>query len=135
MINFAPGVELNTWIGPGGVLDSLGPTGWDAVGEQVYDLGLSQPDYQAKIVSRMTVLSNKYGPAKVLLGNKYRPDSPNTSVSPSSLVNLSTTAQALTQLRNAGINIRGAFVWTIQSDSDQSFAWSNTIGGEILSHP
>ncbi|MDP3156447.1 MAG: fibronectin type III domain-containing protein [Archangium sp.] len=135
IINFAPGPELSTWIGPGGVLEQLGPNGWDAIGEQVYDLGLSQAGYQAKIVERMTALTNKYGAAKVLLGNKYRPDSPTTSVSPVSLVSLSTTGQALTQLRNAGINIRGAFVWTIQSDSDQSFAWANTIGADILSRP
>ena len=52
-----------------------------------------------------------------------------------SLVNLSTTTQSLAQLRSAGINIRGSFVWTIQSDSDQSFAWANTVGADILSHP
>ncbi len=135
IINFAPGPELSTWIGPGGVLEQLGPNGWDAIGEQVYDLGLSQAGYQAKIVERMTALTNKYGAAKVLLGNKYRPDSPNTSVSPVSLVTISTTGQALTEIRNAGINIRGAFVWTIQSDSDQSFAWANTIGADILRNP
>ncbi len=135
IINFAPGPELSSWIGPGGVLEALGPNGWDAIGEQIYDLGLSQAGYQAKIVERMTALTNQYGAAKVLLGNKYRPDSPNASDSPVSLVNLSTTGQALTQLRDAGINIRGAFVWTIQSDSDQSFAWAKTIGADILSHP
>lgn len=136
IINFAPGPELNTWIGPGGVLEQLGPNGWDAIGEQIYDLGLSsQAAYQARIVARMTALTNKYGAAKVLLGNKYRPDSPSTWVDPISLVHLSTTTQALSQLRGAGINIRGSFVWTIQSDSDQSFAWANTVGADILSHP
>ena len=72
IINSAPGTDLSTWVGPTGVLDTLGPNGWDAVGEQIYDLGLSPADYQTRITTRMTVLANKYGANKVILGNKYR---------------------------------------------------------------
>ena len=135
IINSAPGPDLASWVGPAGVLDTLGPDGWDAVGEQVYDQGLSQPDDQAKIVSRMTALAKKYGATKVILGNKYRQESPSSPFDPSACVALTTTADALKQLRAAGINIRGSFVWTVQSDSDQSYDWATTIGGDILSHP
>ncbi|MFL5321193.1 MAG: glycosyl hydrolase family 18 protein [Myxococcaceae bacterium] len=135
IIACAPGADLSTWVGPSGVLDTLGVGGWDAVGEQIYDMGLSPSDYQAKIVNRMTVLANKYGADKVVLGNKYRRDSPSTPDDPTAYVPISTTTAALSDLRGAGINIRGSFVWTIQSDSDQSYAWSSGVGGDILAHP
>ena len=52
-------------------------------------------------------------------------------------VDISTTKSALTSLRSAGVNIRGAFVWTVQSDADAGYLWqaANGVGGEILSHP
>ena len=135
IINSAPGAGLATWVGAGGVLDTLGVNGWDAVGEQIYDLNLSPDEYRAKIVSRMTTLSKKYGADKVVLGNKYRQDSPSGPYEPMNYVPIATTVQALGDLRGAGINLRGSFVWTIQSDSDQAYAWSSGVGGDILAHP
>jgi chitinase len=137
IICFAPGPNLQTWIGAGGVLDTLGPNGWDAVGEQLYDLNVSEADNRTAIVNRMTALSNKYGPSKVLLGNKYRADAPGQAVSANSVVDIATTRSALTELRSAGKNIRGSFVWTIQSDSDQAYSWSSStgVGGWILANP
>lgn len=138
IICFAPGINLQTWVGAGGVLDALGLDGWDAVGEQVYDLGLSESAYASTIVSRVTALSDKYGAAKTLLGNKYKNDSGTTLADPSNnFVDLATTKGALTTLRAGGRNIRGASTWTAQSDSDAAFAWQGAsgVGGDILSHP
>lgn len=138
IICFAPGVNVATWVGSGGVLDQLGPNGWDAVGEQIYDQGISESDYQSLIVSRMTALANKYGADKVVLGNKYKDDSGTSLADPSNnFVDIATTKAALSSLRSAGLNIRGAFTWTIQSDSDVSFPWQGPsgVGGDVLSHP
>lgn len=137
IICFAPGPNLQTWVGTGGVLDTLGPNGWDAVGEQLYDLNLSEAANRAAIITRMTALSKKYGPSKVLLGSKYRSDGPGRAVSPNSIVDIATTRSALIELQGAGRSIRGSFVWTIQSDSDQSYSWSGArgVGGWILSNP
>ena len=139
IICFAPGPNLSSWIGAGGVLDTLGSNGWDAVGEQLYDLGQSEAAYQSSIVSRMTALSNKYGASKVLLGNKYKNDSGTSLSDPSNnFVDLATTKAALASLRASGKNIRGSFHWTIQSDSDIGpYAWAgaNGVGGDILRNP
>ena len=140
IIAAAPGVNLSSWVGSGGILDSLGSSGWDLVGEQVYDWGVSESVYRSMIIDRMTVLSTKYGASKVVLGNKYKTDEGGVSTlaDPSNVsVDISTTKSALTSLRSAGVNIRGAFVWTVQSDADAGYLWqaANGVGGEILSHP
>ena len=111
--------------------------GFGMTGEQLYDMNVSEADNRAAIISRMTALSNKYGPSKVLLGNKYRADAPGQAVSANSVVDLATTRSALSELRSAGKSIRGSFVWTIQSDSDQSYDWSRStgVGGWILANP
>ena len=139
IICFAPGPNLSSWIGAGGVLDTLGPGGWDAVGEQVYDLDQSEAAYQATIVNRMTALADKYGAHKVLLGNKYKNDSGTSLDDPGGkCVNIATTKAALSTLRASGINIRGSFLWTIQTDSGiGSYTWAGTygVGGDILRNP
>jgi chitinase len=136
IINCAPAPEQPSWVGAGGILDRLGVGGWDAVGEQLYgQVGVTPAEYKLKIIARMTALSNKYGSSKVMLGTTYRQESPSAAPDPSGGVPIATAVQSLTDLRASGINIRGAFLWTIQSDSDQSFAWSTGVGGDILSHP
>ncbi|MBC7645150.1 MAG: hypothetical protein H7123_08485, partial [Thermoleophilia bacterium] len=137
IICFAPGPNLATWVGAGGVLDTLGPGGWDAVGEQLYDLNVSESEHQTQVINRMAALTDKYGASKVLLGNKYRQDNPNMAYEPNMVIDISTTKAALATLRASGRNIRGSFVWTIQSDGDQGYAWqgSSGVGGDILAHP
>ena len=139
IICFAPGVNLASWVGAGGVLDTLGAAGWDAVGEQIYDQGLSQADYQHLIVSRMTALAKKYGASKVLLGNKYKSDNSPSQANPDgNFVDIATTKAALATLRSAGVNLRGAFHWTIQGDADVGpyrWAGSGGVGGDILARP
>ena len=139
IICFAPGPNLSSWIGAGGVLDTLGTNGWDAVGEQIYDMGQSEAGYQSSIVNRMTALANKYGANKVLLGNKYKNDSGTSLYDPSNnFVDLATTKAALATLRSSGKNIRGSFHWTIQGDSDvgpYTWAGANGVGGDILRNP
>ena len=139
IICFAPGPNLSSWIGAGGVLDTLGTNGWDAVGEQIYDLGQSEAGYQSTIVNRMTALANKYGPSKVLLGNKYKNDSGTSLYDGSNnFVDIATTKAALAALRSSGKNIRGSFHWTIQGDSDvgpYNWAGANGVGGDILRNP
>ena len=79
--------------------------------------------------------SNTFGPDKVVLGNAYRQDSPTAPYEPTNYVPIATTLQAFSDLRGSGINIRGAFVWTIQSDGDGSYAWSSGVGADILANP
>ena len=139
IIAAAPGVNTASWVGAGGVLDSLGPTGWDLVGEQVYDWNLSEAAYRAMIIDRMTVLSNKYGASKVVLGNKYKTDEggSNSLADPANVcVDIATTKSALAALRASGVRIRGSFVWTTQSDADAGWPWqaSGGVGGDILSN-
>jgi chitinase len=139
IITSAPGVNMQSWVGPSGVLDVLGPSGWDIVGEQIYDWGISQSDYQTLIVDRMTALSNKYGASKVVLGNAYKTDTASSSLAnpQNRWVGIPTTLSALGTLRSSGVNIRGAFTWTIQADSDTGYLWqaANGVGGDILNHP
>ena len=138
IICFAPGVNLASWVGTGGILDTLGTGGWDAVGEQIYDQGLSQTSYRSLIVDRMRTLVAKYGAAKVILGNKFRPDSGTAMNDPSNgCVDIATTRAALSDLRARGTNIRGAFSWTVQSDAAVGGPWQgkNGVGGDVLAHP
>ena len=136
LICFTPGVNLTSWVGAGGVLDTLGSAGWDAIGEQIYDQGISQGDYQNLIVSRMTLLVRKYGASKVLLGSKYKSEVGTSLANPDgNYVAIATTRASIALLRSAGLNLRGAFHWTIQSDSDIGpYTWSGPsgIGGDLL---
>ncbi len=139
VIASAPGVNVPSWVGTGGILDTLGSSGWDLVGEQVYGWDVPESNYQLMIVDRMTVLSNKYGANKVLLGTAYKSDVPgvNFPADPQNNAHIATTKAALATLRSAGINPRGAFVWTVQTDADASYQWQgpNGVGGDLLSHP
>ncbi len=139
IIAAAPGANVQSWVGPNGVFDQLGPNGWDAVGEQIYDWGIAESAYATLIVDRMTALSNKYGVDKVILGNAYKTDTASSSVADAQnrWVDIATTKGALAALRAKGINIRGAFTWTIQADSDTGYLWQATsgVGGDVLSHP
>jgi hypothetical protein len=87
----------------------------------------------------MTVLANKYGASKIMLGNKYKTDEAGSSslADPQNLcVDIATTKDAFSVLRSRGINIRGSFVWTTQSDADAGWQWqgANGVGGDILAH-
>jgi chitinase len=143
VIACAPGPNLSSWLtnwAPS--IDSWaaaqGVKSFDYYGEQVYDLGLSEASYRTTIVSRMTDIANRFGASRAMLGNKYKNDSGTSLSDPNNgHVDISTTIAALNDLRAAGKNIRGSYVWTIQSDSDLSYLWqsSNGVGGDILAHP
>jgi hypothetical protein len=143
IIACAPGPNLSSWLtnwGPS--IDSWaasqGVQSFQLFGEQIYDLGLSESAYQSTIVTRMTDVANRFGASRAMLGNKYKAETGTSLDDPNNtMVDISTTLAALAELRGAGKNIRGSYLWSIQSDSDLSYLWQSTngVGGDILAHP
>ena len=138
LICMAPGVNLASWVGAGGILDTLGPKGWDGVGEQIYDQGLSEASYRTLIVQRVSAMAKKYGAAKVLLGSAYKVESGSSLADPGNdFVDIATVKGALSDLRSAGVVPRGAFLWSVQGDQDGAGAWQSPsgVGGYVLTNP